>query len=695
MLERSWEFGSPTVWQWLLLTFGLLVACICLWLDRRHKLLGALTLTVRLGILAWLALPFLGLAMWQVQWEPQPGKFAILVDQSASVQLRPNTNSAIRRAADQLRQDLSEFATVSEIFYVGRGVTEPWLYGADSSAAAGGPTQLLTDLTRLAADVADGSQSLILLTDGADHGLADAKAVTANVAAVILPELDDDPSPILLADVETDAYALIRSPLRFTVLLKRTPSGPSRAEVAVANADIGLGVTQVVFAPGMLTATAQLDVLPTLEGRQVFTVSVKHHELPFTAEFHETRVSVRVIRDRIRILHVVGRPSWETRLLRENLRRDPVVDLVSFQILRTVKDNPKARDVELSLIPFPTKELFSVELPKFDVVMFQNFDYASYFDANLANMLLTNLRNFVVNDGGGFVMTAGDLSFGYGNYHYTPLRDILPVDWRGLGQWTVGEFALSDTRWAEWFGVPAPESRVIKRVYQTVPGAKSRTIWQSGGLPAFVVGTAGQGRTAAVLTDDLWRLAYAGSPSDRAAIASFWSRLIRYLAGDPEFEDRHVQWQSLAAMPGLPVRGTLQPATDTAILLDENGDAIADLVTPGGKLDFRAPDRQTALRIQTMQTVAPEPVIVQYPLPERTNLAVDRTAWQNWAKAQRADLVWLEDWHESGLLERLKRHSQRVVHRDFVPVQEFWWYWVALALMLCAEVATRRLLGAA
>ena len=68
---------------------------------------------------------------------------------------------------------------------------------------------------------------------------------------------------------------------------------------------------------------------------------------------------VKVIRDRVRVLHLNGRPSWDSRFLRETLANNPKVDLLSFFILRTLTDDVGATTSELSLIPFPSNLLFS------------------------------------------------------------------------------------------------------------------------------------------------------------------------------------------------------------------------------------------------------------------------------------------------------------------------------------------------
>ena len=75
---------------------------------------------------------------------------------------------------------------------------------------------------------------------------------------------------------------------------------------------------------------------------------------------------------------VSGSPSWDVRALRAMLKSNPNVDLISFFILRTQDDVSLVPNDEMSLIPFPTRELFEEQLPSFDVIVLQNFEYLPY-----------------------------------------------------------------------------------------------------------------------------------------------------------------------------------------------------------------------------------------------------------------------------------------------------------------------------
>ena len=84
-------------------------------------------------------------------------------------------------------------------------------------------------------------------------------------------------------------------------------------------------------------------------------------------------------RDRLRLLHVAGRPTYDVRALRMWLKSDESIDLVAFFILRTDEDNTETTDdSELALIPFPVDELFTEHLPSFDAVILQDIDAVTY-----------------------------------------------------------------------------------------------------------------------------------------------------------------------------------------------------------------------------------------------------------------------------------------------------------------------------
>src|SRR5262249_46057233 len=89
----------------------------------------------------------------------------------------------------------------------------------------------------------------------------------------------------------------------------------------------------------------------------------------------------------------------------------------------------------LALIPFPVNDLFTTELPTFDIVIYQNFNYRPYH----MQQYLPRIREFV-QKGGGFLMIGGDSSFEDGFYGETEIGDILPIRTEGAAPWDAGEY---------------------------------------------------------------------------------------------------------------------------------------------------------------------------------------------------------------------------------------------------------------
>ena len=108
-------------------------------------------------------------------------------------------------------------------------------------------------------------------------------------------------------------------------------------------------------------------------------------------------VLVNGVRDRLRVLLVSGEPHAGERAWRNILKSDPSVDLVHFTILRPPEKQDGTPIRELSLIAFPTRELFEVKLDEFDLIIFDRYRRRGV----LPDLYLNNVAEYV--RGGGAV----------------------------------------------------------------------------------------------------------------------------------------------------------------------------------------------------------------------------------------------------------------------------------------------------
>lgn len=229
---------------------------------------------------------------------------------------------------------------------------------------------------------------------------------------------------------------------------------------------------------------------------------------------------VKVLRDKVRVLHVAGRPDWDVRALRTLLKRDPNVELLSYYILRDWEDlSREDEDAPLSLIAFPTDELFHEQLGSFDLIVMHNFDAQAHGD------YLTNIAKYV-REGGSLVVIGGDLGVATGDFGDPTINELLPVDLRSRVGLEREPFAavLSEagrahpiTAWlaeagrADWSGLPKLDSfnRTSLSRRSDEIGAAVLLSHADGRAPLLAVAEPDKGRVMTLMTGSSWRLGFA------------------------------------------------------------------------------------------------------------------------------------------------------------------------------------------
>ena len=624
----SWRLVSLSPWPtWALALVGLAAAAgvVLAAIGLRKEPRGArraVLLALRTGSMLAAVFVLLEPGIRLLQTARVKNRLAVLVDASASMAFPAEAGGASRAAVaarwlQEVAPALAELAGTHtlELYRFDRD-----LVPADRAALAEGgatPTGPRTDLLgalRAAAAPGAGGRKLagaVIVSDGADNvdlPGADVAGPTrqlleelrAPVSAVAVGggELAD----VAVEDVKFDDFAFVRTTL--TVEAKLRVAGMGRLDVPVVLRREGRVVAQQVVRAdsGSTEYPLSFSFAPDQIGEFVFTLSAPAYEGEAVTANNARSFVLKVIRDRVRTLLVVGRPSWDERFLRQLLKQDPNVDLISFFILRTPQDDPKGGTTDLSLIPFPVDEIFDKQLKSFDLVVFQNFGYRPY----QMDRYLPNIRRYV-EEGGGFVMIGGEGSFGEGGYDQSPLADVLPVE--STGQ------APSE----ELFRPRLTEAGVRHPITQLLPGAEAnRRAWESlpelpgvnvtrakpgarvlldhphlstgdGNAPVLVLGEHGRGRVMALTTDAswYWSMVAAGKQGGSSRVYErFWASSIRWLVRDPELTPVRVDAVSDEVEPGEPIaavitarRGDYGPAAGAAIDLElreaETGKVLA------------------------------------------------------------------------------------------------------------------------
>jgi hypothetical protein len=438
---------------------------------------------------------------------------------------------------------------------------------------------LFTALNSTLADVpSDRLAGVIMITDGRVHDVpADAGSLgfSAPVHALITGHADERDRRVAL--IAAPRFGIVGQPQTITYRVEDQGAHQSTAQITVRRDG------EVIETRDVPIGTAQSVTVPIPHGGQNI---VEIEASPLAGELTQVNnrvvVSIDGVRDKLRVLLVSGEPHAGERTWRNLLKSDPSVDLVHFTILRPPEKQDGTPINELSLIAFPTRELFQQKIDDFQLIIFDRYARQGvlpiiYFD---------NITRYV-RDGGAVLVAAGPDYASSTSIWRTPLDAILPAEPSGnvtnqafrpelteLGQRhpvTRGLDGSADKppHWSEWFRVVDTRSATGTTIMQG-PDAK----------PLLVLSHEGEGRVALLLSDHIWLWARnfeGGGPH-----LDLLRRLSHWLMKEPDLEEEALR---------LTVSGH-----DLLVRRQTMADQVADvtLTSPSGatrtlKLDAKKP----------------------------------------------------------------------------------------------------------
>lgn len=319
------------------------------------------------------------------------------------------------------------------------------------------------------------------------------------------------------------------------------PQAFNMARVSVRlNGDI-IGTT-------LLTIGEEHPIVFRLErrGESIIDIDVAPLDGELTEINNRAAFSVNGVHDRLRVLLVTGEPHAGERTWRNLLKADPSVDLVHFTILRPPEKQDGTPANELSLIAFPTRELFAQKLGEFDLIIFDRFRRRGV----LPIAYLANVARYVEN--GGALLTAAGPSFATPfSLYMTPLADVLPAapDGRIVEQGYRPEVTDLGFRHPVTAKLPGanrlletgPTDPTWGRWFRTISAQKLRgetLMTGPDGAPLLIVDHYGKGRVAQLLSDQAWlwtRGFEGGGPQ-----AELLRRTAHWLMKEPELEEERL-----------------------------------------------------------------------------------------------------------------------------------------------------------
>ena len=364
-------------------------------------------------------------------------------------------------------------------------------------------TRLFTALSSALSDVPhDRVAGVFFITDGRVHDVpteAAALGFAAPVHGLITGHKNERDRRVVL--VSSPRFGIVGQTQAITFRVEDQGAPPTPAQVTVRRDGETIETRNV--RPG---ASVSINVPIPHAGQNIVEIEASPLENELTAINNRAVVSIDGVRDKLRVLLVSGEPHAGERTWRNLLKSDASVDLVHFTILRPPEKQDGTPINELSLIAFPTRELFQQKINEFQLIIFDRYARQGvlpiiYFD---------NIARYV-RQGGAVLVAAGPDYASSTSIWRTPLDVILPAEPSGRMNDGAFKAQLTDlgkrhpvTRGLEGADEDPPHWSRWFRLVDT-RAAKGTTVMHGpDNKPLLLLSREGDGRVALLLSDHIW-----------------------------------------------------------------------------------------------------------------------------------------------------------------------------------------------
>src|ERR1019366_1858178 len=290
---------------------------------------------------------------------PLPDVVAVVMDRSQSM----NVGDRAAQAEKALAAVKSQLAGQPDLIVRQAEVTT-------TTSGENNGTQAFAALNGALADVPPARiAGAIIITDGEVHDAPPTNQFNMKAPLQALIAGGRGERDRKLTVVNAARFAIVGQPAQMTVRVDDFGGGGDFADVSISVDGKSLGNKSV---PVGKDTPISLPV--SHEGENIVELAAAPGPSELTLQNNPAVVSVSGVRDRLRVLLVSGQPHAGERVWRNLLKADPSVDLVHFTTLRPPEKQDGTPIDELSLIAFPTRELFSDKLAGFDLVIFDRYD---------------------------------------------------------------------------------------------------------------------------------------------------------------------------------------------------------------------------------------------------------------------------------------------------------------------------------
>ena len=490
----------------------------------------------------------------------------VLTDRSASQELGERAEQTDRAEADVLQQlrarRNTEIREVSVIDGLGDG-----------------GTQILSALAKaLAEEPRSRVAGAVLISDGLVHDIEAMPEVQAPVHLLRTGATTDWDRRLTVENAP--GFGIIGEQIELTLRIEDQGAAP-----------VGEGFTQLSISIGAedpirFDVPIGRDILVPVSlphgGRNVVKFDIPESDGELTARNNSYLLEINGVRDRLRVLLVSGEPHAGGRTWRNLLKSDSSVDLVHFTILRPPEKHDGVPVGELSLIAFPTRELFIEKIKDFDLIVFDRYKRRGI----LPSEYLENVRDYV--ESGGAVLIAAGPDFASADSLYrSPLGQIVPArpTARVIEQGFRPSISETGRRHPVTRGLDgqAAEADWGRWMRQIELADVTGDVLMEGfeGEPLLVLDRVGEGRVALLASDHawLWARGYEGGGPQLELLR----RLSHWMMKEPDLEEEALSAE--AAEGGLKItRRSLLEGANVVVVTRPSGDkseVTLEEISPG------------------------------------------------------------------------------------------------------------------
>jgi len=511
----------------------------------------------------------------------------LVVDRSPSQKIADRTEET-DRAVGGLLERLDELPDIE---------TRVIEAGADAITGKQEGTQLFAAVREALANLPRGRiGGLLIVSDGQIHDTPETLDQLGLDAPVhLLLTGSENEGDRLLTVTRAPSFGIIGRSMSLTFRVDDLPEAASGGTAQVTMRQDG-GEARVLTVPIGREHEAEFELIR--RGPSVIELEVEAGPRELTELNNRVAVEVNGVRDRLRVLLVSGEPHSGERAWRNILKSDPAVDLVHFTILRPPEKQDGTPIRELSLIAFPTRELFEVKLDEFDLIIFDRYRRRGV----LPSIYLDNIARYV-EEGGALLEAVGPTFATPLSLYRTPLGRVLPGEPSGFVyeqgyRPAVTEIGERHPVTAELSGATGAEGtptwgRWFRQI--DVDAASGVTVMDGvEGRPLLILDRVGEGRVAQVLSDHMWlwsRGFEGGGPQ-----ADLLRRVAHWLMKEPDLEEEDLRARVEGGVLEV-VRRSLSPEHPRIEVTRPDGQIEELTLEPGkaGRAAGRLPIEQSGL----------------------------------------------------------------------------------------------------